>query len=440
MKLLFIAAAVFSPLLPVSLYFSGNWYSVFHSYSLGIIFGIFSYVYFLNTLIISSRIRILDRLFGHDKVMKFHGMYALAALILGALHIYFKNLYGISYDLQVKTGIAAYFIFSAVCLAAILVMVSGAVHRISFFGKLKNRLSKTWLGDYSRLKLFHNSVSIAALLAAVHVNLASSTRESSLRIEVMRLWAITAALFYLYHKFFKPLMLYFKRWSVSNVKEVGPGIIEITFMRKAHKTFGNHKPGQYAYLRLLSPVGGYEEHPFTISSAPCEDELKMVIKKAGDYTEKLSALPLNTAALIDGPYGVFTPSADKDPLLFIAGGIGITPFLSILKSMEPKGPEKPLILLWSTRTAKEMFCRHELETLARKNTFFTFIPIYTREKNPGGYEGRISSELISEIVSKNDFKDASAFICGPDAFKENCRVGLLKSGLGKGKIHYESFS
>ena len=434
-KILCIGAALVLPLAVVSVYFAGNWYSVFHSYSLGMVLGIFAYGYFLTALVLSARIRILDRWFGHDRVMVFHGYLASAGIFLVFCHILFKYMFSFEITGQVLAGIGAFSIFMMVGVLTYLCMTDNIISR-SVFGS-RSRLSGHPLLDYSRLKLIHNSVSIAAVLAVIHVFLASSTQESGIRMAVMGIWGILALGFYVYHKGVRVIALYRKKWTVSHVTQPVPGIVEI---RMQGPGIRSHRAGQFAYFRMLSAVCGYAEHPFTICSAPGSEELAVTIKNLGDYTAALQDIQTGTNVLVDGPYGIFCPGTTEKPLLFIAGGIGITPFLSIIQSWQHDTVSAPVVLMWSCRRGNEMFAKEFFQDFSRRNDNFRFIPIITDPAGADEKAKRIDKPMLAQMDSPGVGAFEDIYICGPAGFMVSVFSHLKELGVGSSKIHFEKFS
>jgi len=203
------------------------------------------------------------------------------------------------------------------------------------------------------------------------------------------------------------------------------------------RKLSKHKAGQFAYIRILSKACGYEEHPFTISSAPGDEGVQFIIKNLGDYTGKLKKVTQGTSVLVDGPYGIFTPELSDKPKLFIAGGIGITPFLSILKKWDAKGFSGPVILIWSCRLFEEMIHREFFDMLQEKNEQFTFIPVATREEKG---KAHIDKEMLGSLLEPEMQKREEVYICGPEKLRRSCINILKELGFSAASIHFEKFS
>jgi predicted ferric reductase len=435
-RALWLGAAALCPALPLQAYFAGNWYSILHGYSLGMFCGIVSYVYFANTLILAARIRSLDRRFGHDRVMAFHGRLAGVAFVFAGAHAVFKTLHAGLGTPQITLGIAALALFSVVGLATLLFMVGNPLHRIPALAALRAFGARRLGLDYSRLKGFHNLTAPAFALVTAHVLLAAPTAETRLRLGVMGAWGVAALLVHFHHKVLRVALCYRRAFRVTAVRRLSGSVVEIRAARPDGATL-RHRAGQFAYFRILSPACGLEEHPFTLSSPPGSGTLGITVKALGDYTAALPAVAAGAKLLCDGPYGRFTPARGDGPYLFVAGGIGITPFLSILKAWDAAGIAEPVTLIWSLRTQDDRIDEGFLDAAAARHAAFRFMPVLTR--NPGGVGRRVDRALLGACIAPADAALLKAYLCGPDSLIRAVRADLLALGLPRRAIHAEQF-
>ncbi|MBP7830689.1 MAG: hypothetical protein KA248_12305 [Kiritimatiellae bacterium] len=436
-RILWLGAAVLCPAAPLQAYFAGNWYSILHSYSLGMFCGIVSYVYFANTLILSARIRGIDRLFGHDRVMVFHGRMAGAALAFGFAHAVFKYLFSAPGTVQTTLGILALGLFSAVSLVTVLFMVGNPLHRIAPVAALREFGARRLGFDYSRLKLFHNLTAPALALATAHVLMASPTAETRARLGLMGAWGAVALLVHFYHKVLRVAFRYRRAFRVTAVRRLNDSAVEIRAARPDGSKL-EHRAGQFAFFRILSPACGMEEHPFTISSPPGSETLHITVKALGDYSAALPAASAGARLLCDGPYGRFTPARGAGPYLFVAGGIGITPFLSILKEWDAAGLADPVTLIWSLRAREERIDEGFFEAAASRHAAFRFVPVLTRE--PAGAGRRVDRALLNACIEPAEVARTAAYVCGPGSFRRAVIGHLRELGLPRRAIHDETFS
>jgi predicted ferric reductase len=215
--------------------------------------------------------------------------------------------------------------------------------------------------------------------------------------------------------------------TVQSARRLAGQVVEAT-LRPTGPVL-QHAAGQFAFFSFAG-VGTCEAHPFTISSPPGTDELRVAVKALGDDTAAMqTGLKVGAKVEVDGPFGHFTAVEAPEPRqVWIAGGIGITPFLSLAR--EP-GPAKQITLFWSVRAREEACFLDELEALARDNPGFSFELWCSDER------GHLSSE---HVVAEDDLSHHAFLICGPTAMK-NALIGQLEArGVRAAQIHDEEFS
>jgi len=432
-----VAAALLVPAAPLQLYFAGNWYSLLHSYSLGMFFGILSYTWFCLTLVLAARLRILDRLIGHDRVLWFHGWLAAGAVGCAAAHAVFKLVsYGVEglLSLQVCLGMAGSALFDTVAAATVLFMIGGVARHIGLVARIREHALRRWRFDYSGLKLFHNLTAVALALVAVHVLMAAPTAENGWRMGAMGGMGGAAVLVYVLHKVVRYAVRRRAALRITHVSTPGPQLTELCaeFSRGG---ISRHRAGQFGYVRVLSDACGIEEHPFTVSSKPGEPGVSFIVKALGDYTARLAGVRPGERLMFDGPYGTFTPDGKAGRYLFIAGGIGITPFLSIVSDWDTAGFPAPTALLWSVRTRADLADNGLFENAARRHPQFSYAPVITGE--PGSL--RIGPDLLRTHLGDSP-STTEAYVCGPLSLRQAVVEALRGLGVPRRHIHYEAFS
>jgi predicted ferric reductase len=435
---LFALSAII-PLTFIQLYFSGNWYAIGHSYSLAMLFGLTSYCLLCSALILSTRVGFLDKLFGHDKVLRFHGCIAGVAILTGGIHCILKAGYLDSIAFQVMTGIMALAIFLIIAFISSIYLSAGLLAAFPLFSRLRIFVSKRFTFDYSRVKFLHNGFSFAVVLILIHILWASSTQESLVRISFIWMLGGAALLRYGYHKLLRPVFNQSRVFHVETIEKPAPKVVRLTFTSER----GNRLPyqsGQFAYIRIISPETGDEEHPFSFSSAPAHPNLQMTIKKIGDYTSRLENLKQGARVIIDGPYGSFTPIADDRNKVFIAGGIGITPILSILSEWHSIRQAPKTILFWSVAKEEDLIDRTCFGRMEKECPWFSFIPVLTQEHCSRYKHGRITPELLSLSGAFERGMMTDFYLCGPPAMIRHLAGTLKKKGVPKRDIHFELFN
>lgn len=229
--------------------------------------------------------------------------------------------------------------------------------------------------------------------------------------------------------------------TVTAVRSVGGGTVAVDLKPASGGTF-SYAPGQFAFVTFCSSSLPREEHPWTISSSPAEpDTLQFTIKKCGDFTDRIGSVRQGDRALIKGPYGRFSYSAFSESdraIVMIAGGIGITPFLSMLRHMAGASGTRRVVLLWSLKTRQDLVWQEELERLAAEKEWFTLHCIFTREPQSTGPAGRLNAQRLAPLLAGIG-PSPYVFICGPAGMKKALLPELGAIGLDRRNIISEEF-
>ncbi|MDX2157735.1 MAG: ferric reductase-like transmembrane domain-containing protein [Hyphomicrobiaceae bacterium] len=218
-------------------------------------------------------------------------------------------------------------------------------------------------------------------------------------------------------------------YTVRSVRPEG-GAVEVKLERK--RGGFRHLPGQFAFLSFDMP-GLRETHPYTISSAPAADgrELRFTIKPLGDYTRRLAtSLTPGATARVAGPYGRFLRPRKAKAEVWIAGGIGITPFVAWAGSLTDGGP--PIRLLYTVRGREHAAHIAELEHAAQRHPGFTFRVIDTSK------EPRLTAAAVAEAAGA-PLRSVRVSYCGPLAMRQELRAGLVALGLPRRNFRHEEF-
>jgi predicted ferric reductase len=438
-KIFWSALYFLSPLIPLYVYFAGNWESVLHIWSLGMIFGIMGYIYFLNQFILSSRIKYFDRLFGQDKILRFHGYMALFAIVAIIIHRNLKYIYIFEENLQVHLGKLTAGIFLFVIIVTLLFMVKNRWNNLKFLEGLRRFLSRKLGLDYGVYRFIHNITIIGLFTVLLHSQLSSSTSVNYLIRSVMGAWFLTALICYVNHKLIKPNLLRRKSYTVRDVEILKPGVVRVTLKPEASCHFP-YNPGQFAYFRFQGSLPGREEHPFTISSSPDDSDLAVTVKNVGDWTGRLAGAKKDDKVFVDGPYGLFTPQQNERHKVFIAGGIGITPFLSMLKSRRVLAGDYKKLLYWRARDRADLFADKELKEIETATESFIYNPVVSNELPDDADKGAAIHKWIEKTIDEYGADNLEFFICGPLPMNETVRKIRISLKIKRRYIHIEKFS
>jgi predicted ferric reductase len=234
---------------------------------------------------------------------------------------------------------------------------------------------------------------------------------------------------FIYKAFFYDKLKNKYKYQIENIKDFGD-TIEITMSPQSH-LFIKNKAGQFAFFKFLEKGIG-EIHPFTISNLIKDDKkIRLSIKSLGDWTSKLkSNIKIGTNILVDGPYGKFNSEKENNNTeIWIAGGIGITPFLAFLEDYKlNNNPNKKIIFVWSVKDEKEAIYKEEIEKDLPNN--ISFILHDTSKSGFFKFENLKDKFNISE--------NPKVYICGPIAMRESVMENAEELGIKD--FHFEEFS
>ncbi len=247
-----------------------------------------------------------------------------------------------------------------------------------------------------------------------------------------------------------PLVHRAKPHDVVSVREVAESVWELVLRPPRESAAVRHLPGQFMFLTLLRGRGlPVEEHPFTISSAPgAGEELAVTVKESGDYTATIGETRPGERAAVWAPFGRFSyllkpPASDT---LMVAGGIGITPILSMLRHMRREGVPRRVLLVYAAKRETDLAYIGELRgiQLSGDPPDLEVVPVLSRpEGGWSGHRGRITRPMLEDLLRRPDGQPClpeDAYICGPPPMMESVEAQLTAMGVPQERIYSERFS
>lgn len=215
---------------------------------------------------------------------------------------------------------------------------------------------------------------------------------------------------------------------------------DVTSFRFPRPAELDYKAGQFFFITLKQGDKELRKH-FSFSSSPTEKDHIEFTKKFTDheYSLALKAVKVGDWARIDAPYGQFTFEGEYPKIALLGGGIGITPFVSIIKNATDKPLSSRITLFYGCRTENDMAFKQELEELAQKNKSFKIIYIINQPTEKWkGATGNINTELVKQLLP--DYQENMFFTCGPPPMVEAMENLVVSLGLPKEKLKRELFS
>jgi ferredoxin-NADP reductase len=244
---------------------------------------------------------------------------------------------------------------------------------------------------------------------------------------------------YLSHKLLVPALLRRKAFRVADLRKESARVWTLSFHPPAGVPPLRHLPGQFQFLTLRK-----QEHPFTISSwVPDAGPHSSSIKESGDYTATIGGTSAGERVLVQGPFGRFSYLLypEERDFVFLAGGIGITPFISMLRHMEQTRQNVPVLLLYANRSESDIVFRDELERIARGGRPRLRV-VHVLEHPPAGWQGetgRIDRGLVERHLA-GGVAGKAFYLCGPPPMMRALLRTVRRLGVARRRLHWERFA
>jgi predicted ferric reductase len=386
----------------------------------------------LVQLVLMSRSPWLDQVFGQDRIIAAHRWVGFGAIWLLVAHFIFTTIgFGMAdgsgpvAELFSLLGTYPFVLWSAAGLAIFVVVGITSVRAV------RRRASyETWY-------VIHLYTYLAIALAFLHqltVGIDFSTDRVAqaywIGLYVLALGSL------LVFRFGQPIATSWRhRLRVANVVPEGPGVVSIYLTGQDLDRLAV-RAGQWFRLRFMTSNGWWRAHPFSISAAPNGRYLRFTVKDLGDYTKLLQGVHVGTPVFVEGPYGVFTGATRTKPrVLFIGGGIGVTPLRALLEELP--AARGNLTMVYRASGEDEVVFKNELDELAslRGATVHYLVGRRGSREMPSD---PLDPRALKRLVP--DLRDRDIYVCGPAGMMERVLAGLHWLRIPESQIHYERFT
>jgi predicted ferric reductase len=376
-----------------------------------------------------ARFRRVTAPYGMDIILRYHRQIALVAVAAILLH---PTIIMLDNPSRVKLlnplgGSWA----SRLGLLSVLALVSTLVISL---GRERIRLK------YEYWRMAHLLLGVIAVGAAqAHVSMAGLYTNTLLKHGVWIGMAVAMLSVAVLLRVVKPLAQRRRRWRVADVQEEPGDTYTLTLDADAHDGM-RFEPGQFAWLKLDSPFT-LDEHPFSFSSsAERTDRIAFGIKALGDFSGSVGQIERGATVFLDGPHGAFSMDRYQAPgYIFIAGGIGITPLLSMLRTMADRADARPVTLIYADRSLDELAYGDTLRDLAGRIDLDIVVVLENAPDEWEGERGLITPELLERHLP-DDARHRMHMICGPPIMMELVQEALRERGVPQRHIQLERFS
>ncbi len=368
-------------------------------------------------LVLSARPRFLERYFGGlDKMYQTHKQLAVLAFLLLAVHFVTIPDSGL---LNVGKPLGMLALVGLVVLALLTV-----APRLPLISRLLHL-------PYHRWRITHKLLGLFFVVGIAHYLHVGTLSTGTLPGRYMMLFAFVGIAAYATKQLLAPFLEPYRPHVVEQVNRLNGTTVEVSLKPTGKKV--DFQAGQFVFVRVTGDRHLREAHPFTVSSSPGEELVRLTIKASGDWTRYLVRnLKPGTAAAVYGGFGMFDYKAAGGHQLWIAGGIGVTPFLSWIRDLEGR-PGVDVDFFWGVHSIEDALFLHEFQAVAAKHDNFRVFVRYTVQ------DGSLSADQITEMASGN-LAQKHVYMCGPIGMMEAFAARFRRLGVPAAQIHYEEFN
>lgn len=391
-------------------------YGFFDPYSIGQLFGLLNIALLSLMPLLSSRFHPLEKGVGQDRLLRWHSNIAKTAFVLILLHPaliigrYLLERLSI-FEIAEFYNSIGYWLGYVMLISLIITIVTSIYTR-------KIRL------NYEVWKIIHYLNYVILIGMFIHsFFLGTHTQEG----EPLYYWWLGLMIIVAFGMFNRLVMIPLKRkkYEVVKIENETEEVISV-YMKPLEERI-NFSPGQFAYARFYSLNISSEEHHFTLSGSPNDKYLRYSIKSVGDYTKDISKIKVGDKVGIDGPYGAFSNEGMSGPFLFIAGGIGVTPLMSMILAMRDQPEKEKVILMYSAGSFNEMAFKKELEKLSKEDWFEVQF-----------FDRRLEEEDLKKALTTIK-APPKVFLVGPEPMMDSIEKMLVSLKIPSSNIFTEKF-
>ena len=397
-------------------------------------FALAGFMILVLQFLIASRIKWIEKAFGLDILLRFHKYIAVGALCLLLLHPLLLAQGGSGWQLILGFDLP-WFIWAG---RAALVLLIGLV-LVSIF---QSRIGLS----FEKWRLGHNIFAPAILVLIFIHSWFAGVDLQLLSMQILWIAAFLPALvIFIYHRILRPKLLLRHPYEVQEVIQEIDDVWTVKMTPPEGQSIGEYLPGQFHFLTFYRDRGlPVEEHHWTISSSPArKDFISSTIKAVGDFTSTIGQTKPGDTVAVHGPFGRFSymfHPEDRD-LVFLAGGIGITPIMAMLRHMRDTRDPRSVILMYANRRKDQIVFRDELDEIAKgKHPDLTLVHVLSRPEDEWtGETGHLNRKKIEKYCG-TDLEGKAFYVCGPLKMAEVLITTLQDMGVPHKRIRREIFS
>lgn len=397
-------------------------------------FGMFGFMILMLQVVLAGRFKSLTKYFGLDIVLRFHRNMAILALVFLLVHPLFLALGDRSWAMLSIHNLPWNIWLGKFCLVLLLVIV------------LVSKFQLKWKIKFEKWRWGHN-LAAPALLIGIFIH--SFVTGDDLDFLPTQTWwfiiLLGALALFVYHRMIRPSMLWRRPYQVADIKSETDNVWTVKMTPPVGEKTNEFLPGQFHFLTFKSSGGvPPEEHHFTISSSPANRHyVTSTIKALGDFTSQIGSLRPGDRVRIQAPFGRFSYPLypEEKELVFLTGGIGITPLMSMLRHMRDTERTIPVTLFYANRAEEDIVFKEELDALEADEHFRLKVVHILSHPAEGwnGESGHLSKDMIQRHLDSPQ-GERGYYLCGPKALVKAAEEILRDMGVSDRRLHTEIFS
>ncbi|MBM7824295.1 putative ferric reductase [Arcanobacterium pluranimalium] len=401
---------------------SGTWI-----YNLSVLAAVIGTYDILIMLLLISRLPIIERAYGQDRLVVWHKRYTPWALWLIIAHVFLVVLDaagGFSamsnwFNALWNDVLTMEWVFAAL-IGLILFFVAG----ITSWNRARKHLKhETWW-------TIHLYMYLAVLFAFLHqVEIGGPFAQGFGKALWVACYGVVFGMIAWYRVAVPYLRSRRHKLVVEKVIRESDDVVSIV-VRGSQLRKLKVAPGQFFNWRFDAPGLAYESHPYSVSGTPVNDRMRISVKNLGNASGALATIKPGTRAYIEGPYGASTDAhaLGTNRTVLIAGGIGISPIISLARAI---AGTQPVDLVYRVSNNAEVALRADLRALEETPQTRVHILPGSRAIYP------MDAQMLGTLLG--DVRGAAIYICGPNAFNETVQAAVTELGVPAQNVHVEHF-
>lgn len=388
--------------------------------SIGHLCGIIGALFFSYNFILSARISWIEEIFnGLPKVYSLHHLFGGIALILLLVHPVFLGLQYLPNSISAAASFYLPDIYDIPKMMGVIALgILTSLLCITFFVRIA----------YHNWKATHQWLGLALVFASLHVYLMPGHLDSAPWLRgymiVMMVLGLTA---FTYRVLLGRWLVRRYPYIVDNIRVYGNTATEVRLL-PLQKSI-SRKAGQFFFIQVHNANNiTRETHPFSFTSNASRLEVTFAAKIVGDYTSTLPQLRKGMRVDLEGPYGRFILDESEGEQVWIAGGIGITPFMSKIRELQKNTLQK-IHLYYLVRSTDQALFAQEIVAIAQK------VPSFTVEI----WESKTKDKFTVKNIEDFNTHKAKYYICGPEEMMVSLRQQMKDNQIPDNRIYTEEF-